>query len=31
VVNAWLASDFDEAGPSAGNVAAINQLDKKYR
>ena len=31
IVNAWLASDFDPAGPSAGNVAAIDDLDKKYR
>jgi D-erythrulose 4-phosphate isomerase len=30
IVNAWLASDFDPAGPSAGNVAAIDALDKKY-
>lgn len=31
IVNAWLASDFDPAGPSAGNVAAIGELDQKYR
>jgi ribose 5-phosphate isomerase B len=27
IVDAWLASDFDPAGPSAGNVAAIDRLD----
>ncbi|MEO8411775.1 MAG: RpiB/LacA/LacB family sugar-phosphate isomerase [Propionivibrio sp.] len=31
IVNAWLASDFDPAGPSAGNVAAVDELDRKYR
>ncbi len=33
IVNAWLASiaGFDPQGPSAGNVVAINELDKKYR
>ena len=31
ILNAWLASDFDPAGPSAGNVAAIDELDKKYK
>lgn len=31
IVNAWLASDFDPAGASAGNVAAIDELDRKYR
>ena len=31
IVNAWLASEFDPAGPSAGNVAAIDELDSKYR
>ena len=31
IVNAWLASDFDPAGASASNVAAINELDQKYR
>ena len=33
IVNAWLASisGFDPQGPSAGNVIAINELDKKYR
>ena len=30
IVNAWLASDFDPAGPSAGNVEAVNALDAKY-
>jgi RpiB/LacA/LacB family sugar-phosphate isomerase len=27
IVDTWLASDFDPAGPSAGNVAAIDRLD----
>jgi RpiB/LacA/LacB family sugar-phosphate isomerase len=33
IVNTWLASvsGFDPQGPSAGNVAAIDELDKKYR
>ena len=31
IINAWLASDFDPAGPSAQNVAAIGDLDQKYR
>lgn len=31
IVNAWIASDFDPAGPSAGNVAAVDELDHKYR
>jgi ribose 5-phosphate isomerase B len=30
IVNAWLASEFDPAGPSAANVAAIDDLDGKY-
>jgi RpiB/LacA/LacB family sugar-phosphate isomerase len=30
IVDTWLASQFDPAGPSAGNVAAIGKLDKKY-
>lgn len=30
VVDAWLASRFDPAGTSAGNVAAIGELDGKY-
>jgi D-erythrulose 4-phosphate isomerase len=30
IVDTWLASHFDPAGPSAGNVAAIGKLDKKY-
>ena len=30
VVDTWLASDFDSAGSSAGNVAAIDKLDHKY-
>jgi ribose 5-phosphate isomerase B len=31
IVNAWLASEFDPAGASAANVAAIDELDRKYR
>ena len=31
IVNAWLASEFDPQGASAGNVAAVNELDRKYR
>ena len=27
VVDTWLASTFDPAGPSAGNVAAVDRLD----
>ena len=27
IVDAWLASEFDAKGPSAGNVQAINRLD----
>ena len=27
IVDVWLASEFDPAGPSAGNVAAIDRLD----
>jgi RpiB/LacA/LacB family sugar-phosphate isomerase len=27
IVDAWLASEFDEKGPSAGNVQAIDRLD----
>ena len=30
IVDTWLASQFDPAGPSAGNVAAIGKLDRKY-
>jgi RpiB/LacA/LacB family sugar-phosphate isomerase len=30
IVDAWLAAVFDPEGPSAGNVAAIEELDKKY-
>ena len=30
IVNAWLASDFDAQGASAGNVKAIDDLDSKY-
>ncbi len=28
IVDAWLASEFDPAGSSAGNVDAINRLDR---
>jgi D-erythrulose 4-phosphate isomerase len=28
IVDAWLASEFDPNGSSAGNVAAINRLDE---
>ena len=31
IVNAWLASEFDPQGASAGNVAAIDALDTNYR
>lgn len=31
IVNAWLASEFDPAGASAGNVEAIDGLDMKYK
>ncbi len=31
IINAWLASEFDPQGPSAGNVDAVNELDQKYR
>ena len=31
VADAWLDSAFDPQGPSAGNVAAIDALDMKYR
>ncbi len=30
VVDSWLASDFDSAGRSAGNVEAMDALDRKY-
>ena len=30
IVNAWLASEFDPAGPSVDNVNAIEALDAKY-
>ena len=30
IVDTWLASQFDPAGPSADNVAAIGKLDRKY-
>jgi D-erythrulose 4-phosphate isomerase len=28
IADAWLASEFDPQGPSAGNVEAINRLDQ---
>ena len=31
IVDAWLASEFDPQGASAGNVAAVNGLDAKLR
>ena len=31
IVDAWLRSEFDLNGRSAGNVAAIDSLDTKYR
>lgn len=30
IVDAWLASAFDDKGPSAGNVEAIDKIDAKY-
>ena len=30
IADAFLAQTFDEAGRSAGNVAAINEVDAKY-
>lgn len=30
VVDTWLSSEFDPAGSSVGNVAAIDKLDDKY-
>ncbi len=30
IADAWLATDFDEQGPSADNVAAINSVDASY-
>lgn len=29
IVDAWLASEFDPQGPSAGNVAAIDRLEQR--
>ena len=31
IVDTWLASDFDPAGPSAANVAAIDRLEARER
>ena len=31
IADAWLATDFDEQGPSADNVVAINSVDASYR
>ena len=30
IVDAWLASEFEPEGPSAGNVRAIDSLSNKY-
>jgi ribose 5-phosphate isomerase RpiB len=30
IVDTWLASTFDPAGPSAGNVEAMNRVDAKF-
>jgi RpiB/LacA/LacB family sugar-phosphate isomerase len=30
IVDRWLESQFDRQGPSAGNVEAIDSLDRKY-
>jgi ribose 5-phosphate isomerase B len=30
IVDAWLASNFDPAGPSSGNVEAIKRVDEKF-
>ena len=30
IVDAYLAAEFDPAGPSAGNVEAIGAIDRKY-
>jgi RpiB/LacA/LacB family sugar-phosphate isomerase len=30
IVDAWLASEFEHEGPSAGNVRAIDSLSSKY-
>ncbi len=30
IVDAWLDSEFDPQGPSARNVAAVDELDSKY-
>jgi len=30
IADAWLTKEFDANGPSAENVEAINQIDKKY-
>jgi ribose 5-phosphate isomerase B len=31
IVDAWLRAEFDPAGPSAANVAAIDKLDQRPR
>jgi ribose 5-phosphate isomerase B len=31
IVRAWLESEFDPQGPSARNLAAVEELDEKYR
>jgi RpiB/LacA/LacB family sugar-phosphate isomerase len=30
IVDSWLASSFDPAGPSSGNVEAIKRVDEKF-
>lgn len=31
IADAWLDSEFDPQGPSAKNVAAVDELDRKWR
>jgi len=31
IANAWLSAGFDENGPSAANVQAINSVDRHYK
>ena len=31
IVDVWLASEFDPAGPSAANVQAVNRLDERKK
>jgi len=30
IADAWLETSFDENGPSADNVMAVNQVDQRY-